>query len=418
MVVLIDCDNFFASCERVMQPWLAKVPVAVLSNNDGCVIARTAEVKAAGVTMGQPYHECKDKLDTIGATVLSANFLLYRNLAKRLQTILRALPSTDIEVYSIDESFVVMPDEQLGNARDWAITLRKTVFEWIGLPVSIGIAPSRALAKLATEIAKKDSMGVCVLGDNDDAATDEALKVTPIADVWGVGRRLSPKLRLCGVRTAWDLMQLEPTHPVFKIFDRPTIDLIRELRGWPVLGHAQTPRQSMMHSRSFGSTIDSQDALRAVFADFSNEIAAKLRKKHLLADKAIFSVRYKVEGKKHGVSKATEVGFTWTNDAFEFSRAAETAASQLFEKDRQYTKAMVLCSSLRSQQQLSLYDTQEDHEHTSSLMAAIDELETRYGAAGPHVATKLLNDSWRGKRQFVSPYNNAEWNKLPPVISG
>ena len=414
MVILIDCDNFFASCERVMQPQLAHVPVAVLSNNDGCVIARTNDVKAAGVTMGQPYHECKATLDAIGATVVSANFLLYRHFAKRLQTILRALPSTSIEVYSIDESFVELPDTSIANFIDWGATLRKTVDDWIGLPVSIGIAPTRALAKLASEVAKKNGVGVCQLGD--DEQTEIILKNTPVSDIWGIGRRLSPKLRLCGITTAWDLMKLEPTNPALKLLDVPILQLIAELRGWPALAAtAKGQRKSIMHSRSFGTKVSNVSVLRSVFVDFSSQLSAKLRSKDLVADRAIFSVRYKIEGRKHGVSKAVVKRFAWTNNTFDFAAAAEQAALQLFEKDSQYTKAMVLCPSLRHGQQLTIYESAEPSAKKESLMQAIDMLEQRYGTAGPHIGTKLLNDSWQGKRQFVSPYNHAAWNKLPPV---
>lgn len=418
MIVLVDCDNFFASCERIMQPTLLDVPVAVLSNNDGCVIARTAEVKTAGVLMGQPYHECKAILDRIGAVTLSANFLLYRHFAKRLQTILRSLPAISIEVYSIDESFIEIPNNQIDNYQLWAETLRTTIMNWTGLPVSVGIAPTRTLAKLAVRVAKKSPSGVSVISGINDPATKKLLHNTDITDVWGIGRRLGPKLRLCGIENAWDLMSLTADSPTLRLLDKPTLQLISELRGGIAFTSSGIQaRKSIMHSRSFGQKASDVAVLRSVLVDFSGQVAGKLRKKQLVADRIIFGVRYRVEGKKHGASKIFEVRFNWTNNSFVFAAAAERAAHELFEKGKHYMKASVYCPQLQHNQQLSLYDSAQERQVGDSLMQAIDELERRYGAAGPQIGTKLLNNSWRGKRQYMSPYNHSEWGSLPPVVA-
>jgi DNA polymerase V len=415
MVVLIDCDNFFASCERIMQPHLQSKPVAVLSNNDGCVVARSSEVKKAGVKMGQPYHECKAVLDSIGAEVLSANFLLYRHFAKRMQGILRAIPADSIEVYSIDESFLIIQDGRVKDPAKWAATLRQTILEWTGLPVSIGIGSSHALAKLASHVAKKQD-GVCVI-DIDNPATEAILKQTKVGDIWGIGRRLAPKLEVCGIRTAYDFTKLDIHSHALGLLDAPTKDLLFQLQGWSEGSTAKPAHQkSIMYSRSFGASITDKNALRASLAVFTSELAAKLRKKELVADRMIISIRYRVPGKIHGKGVATELTFgEWSDDTFVLTQTAEAALDMLFESDKSYIKAMVLLPELRTVQQLSLLS--DSSNYTDDLLKAMDALVRRYGAAGPHVATTMLNESWRGKRSAVSPYNHAEWQSLPVVSS-
>ena len=417
MIVLVDCDNFFASCERVMQPRLIDKPVAVLSNNDGCVIARSGEVKQAGVTMGQPYHECKALLDSIGAEVFSANFLLYRHFAKRIQGILRAIPARSIEVYSIDESFIDMGDRAVEDWHEWALLLKNTIHEWTGIPVSVGVGSSRALAKLATRVAKKNNSGAYVFGDEQGQQSIAVLQATPIEAVWGIGRRLGPKLRLCGIQNAYDFSMIKPDSPTLKLLDWPMKDLIYQMRGWSS-GQVERPthQTSMMYSRSFGVAISRVDALRAVFAEFCEELARKLRHKGLVAECAIISVRYRDDNRRQGQSKSIKVSFgAWTNDTTVIVTAVDKRVSKLFTADTAHSKAMVVLPVLRAQKQMSINDSAQVIAKQGSLMDAIDTLETRYGAAGPRLGLSKLDDSWRGKRQFISPYNHANWHGLPRV---
>jgi len=417
MVVLIDCDNFFASCERVMQPQYAKRPVVVLSNNDGCVIARSNEAKAAGVAMGQPYFMCSELLEKIGAGVFSANFLLYRHFAKRLQGIFQTLPAQSIDIYSIDESFIEFKDEQISDPILWGTTLRKLILDWTGIPVSIGIAPSRALAKVATRMAKKNPTGVGIL-KRDDHHSELFLKSTDIADVWGIGRKLAPKFKMLGVVTAWDLTQIELSSPIMNIIDKPMKELIFQLKGWNVAPQETKLRQSIRRSRSFSYNVNDSEGIRSSLVDFSSQVAAKLRDKQLYTNHLKLAIYKKIPHSIRGVGKYYEETFDWTNDVFIFSQVAERAAKKLYVAGESYTRAMVYCDNLKIDQQLSI-----EHDHTealkkSSLLDAIYELESLYGAAGPQIATKLLSSKWKGKKQLESPYNHAAWNKLPPVQAG
>ena len=416
MVVLIDCDNFFASCERVMQPQYAKKPVVVLSNNDGCVIARSNEVKAAGVAMGQPYFMCKETLDNIGAVVFSANFLLYRHFAKRLQGIFRTLPTESIDIYSIDESFLQFKDGQIKDVNEWGVSLRKLILEWTGIPVSIGIAPSRALAKIATKLAKKSEKGVGVI--DESTGSERSLRQIAIADVWGVGRRLAPKFQMLGVKTAWDLVQIKPNSPIITFLDKPMKELIFQLKGWNIQISNVLARKSLMRSRTFGKDITSLEDVRSSLVDFSSQIAAKLRAKNLCTDQLILVLYKKNSGSIRGIAKVYKESFEWTNDLFRFSEVAERAAQKLFTQGEVYCRAMVRCESLRSEKQLSMGYSKSNDEKNDSLLDAIYALESLYGPAGPQIATKLLSNGWHGKRQLESPYNHSEWNKLPQVNAG
>ena len=413
MVVLIDCDNFFASCERVMQPQYAKKPVVVLSNNDGCVIARSNEVKAAGVVMGQPYFMCRETLENIGAGVFSANFLLYRHFAKRLQGIFRTLPAESIEIYSIDESFLQFKDEQIKNAHEWGESLRSLILKWTGVPVSVGIAPSRALAKIATKLAKKNENGVGVIDTSTES--EKLLQQIAIADVWGVGRRLAPKFQLLGVRTAWDLTRIESDSPIVNFLDKPMKELIFQLKGLNLEVNDISERKSIMRSRTFGKDVSTLKDVRSSFADFSGQIAAKLRLKNLCTNQLTLILYRKKPGSIRGEAKLYKESFDWTNDVFRFSEVAERAAQKLFIQGEVYNRAMVRCESLRSERQLSLEYDETSNTKNDSLLDAIYALESLYGPAGPQIATKLLSYSWQGKRQLESPYNHSEWSKLPQV---
>jgi len=417
MIVLIDCDNFFASCERVMQPKYAKKPVVVLSNNDGCVIARSNEAKAAGITMGQPYFMCSEILKKIDAGVFSANFLLYRHFAKRLQGIFQSLPAQSIEIYSIDESFIEFKEEQITDPILWGTTLRKLIHDWTGIPVSIGIAPSRALAKVATRMAKKSQNGVGVL-KKDDHHSELFLKSTDIADVWGIGRRLAPKFKMLGILNAWDLTQIDASSPIMKIIDKPMQELIFQLKGWNVVPHESKIRQSIRRSRAFSYSVNDSEGIRSSLVDFSAQVAAKLRDKKLYTNQLKLAVYKKVPHSIRGTGKYYEETFDWTNDVFIFSQVAERAAKKLYETGESYTRAMVYCDNLKMDQQLGIGHDHDDALKKTNLLDAIYELESLYGPAGPQIATKLLSSKWKGKKQLESPYNHAAWNKLPPVQAG
>jgi DNA polymerase V len=420
VVALIDCDNFFASCERIMQPWLLEKPVAVLSNNDGCIIARTNEVKAAGVKMGQPYHECEAVLKDIGAEVVSANFLLYRSCAKRLQTILKQIPAADIEVYSIDESFVLFDETKIADIEQWATELRKLIFDWTGILVTIGVGRSRALAKVAVHVGKSTESHVVYLSDTS-AKTDETLKSIPLQDVWGIGRRLAPKLRICGLATAYDLAHLQPTNPSLKLLNVTTKELIRELCGWSEgTVSSSTPRKTMTHTRSFGAAITDKQDLRAALGSFVDTLGSKLRRQGLVAAHISVFVRYREHGTEQKMgSLYSDRTVAPTADTFALESAVQAMIDELYVPGLHYKKAGVLVSDLRSAEQYQLsFDTAiEDYEKSDALMHAIDVVSNEYSIALRPAVTLLGSQIWRGKRSSVSPYDHSSWQTIPKVTA-
>jgi DNA polymerase V len=420
VVALIDCDNFFASCERIMQPRLMHKPVAVLSNNDGCVIARTNEVRDAGVKMGQPYHECASLLKEIDAEVVSANFLLYRSCAKRLQTILRQIPAADIEVYSIDESFVLFDETKIDDIEVWAKELRKLIFNWTGILVTIGIGRSRALAKVAVHIGKQSEDHIVYLADNT-AAVDTVLQTIALQDVWGIGRRLAPKLRICGLVTAYDLAHLTQTDPSLKLLNATTKELIRELCGWSEGAQScAVPRKTMTHTRSFGSAVTDRQDVRAALGSFVDALGAKLRRQGLVAAHISVFMRYREYGTEQKMGALhSERTIPPTADIFALESAVESMIDELFVPGLHYKKAGVLVSGLRSadQYQLSFDNTTFDHEKSDALMRSIDTISSDYSTALRPAVTLLGSQAWRGKRSSVSPYDHASWQTIPKVTA-
>jgi DNA polymerase V len=418
-VALIDCDNFFASCERIMQPRLRNVPVAVLSNNDGCVIARTNEVKAAGVTMGQPYHECEQMLKTIGAEVVSANFLLYRGCAKRLQTVLKNVPNQGIEVYSIDESFLFFDDTNIPDVLVWAADLRRLILDWTGILVTIGVAESRALAKVAVHAGKKSESHVADLRDITAPTTRAILQNMSIKDVWGVGRRLAPKLQVAGIRTAWDLACLESHSPALGLLNVTGRQLVDELKGWSSLQEtAKTAQKSMAYTRSFGEAITELNDLRSALGSFADSLASKLRRQGLVAGHISVFVRYRDErAGRYGKAVYAERTVAPTADVFALETAVQAMASDVYEPQLRYKKAGVILSTLSSadRYQIPLYAEIGALEKSDSLMRAIDEVNEKTSLHLQSAVTLLGSQGWRGKRQRLSPFDHATWQTIPKI---
>ena len=277
MLALADCNNFFVSCERVFQPRLEGRPVVVLSNNDGCVVARSTESKALGIKMGTPFFKVKDLVDKGALEVRSSNYTLYGDLSRRVMNILRdGVPG--IQVYSIDEAFLELDGIPEKKWKPLCDTLVRRVKMWTGIPISIGIAPTKTLCKVANHFAKhyKGYHGVC-LADTPEK-WEKALKLTPIEDIWGIGWRMAPKLQARGVSTAWDFV-CRPASWVQKQMGVQGLRTWKELQGTPCIEEeALERRKSICTSRSFADLITDKEELTLRVSDFAAICAAKLRK--------------------------------------------------------------------------------------------------------------------------------------------
>lgn len=276
MFLLVDCNNFFVSCERAFQPQLEGRPVVVLSNNDGCVVARSNESKAMGIKMGTPFFKVRALVDSGALEVRSSNYTLYGDLSSRVMSILRDF-APKLEVYSIDEAFLVMDGIPMERLKAIAGEIIRRVRRWVGIPVSVGIAPTRTLAKVANHFAKRFSgyRGVCVI--DTDEKREKALALTPIDDVWGIGWRNAPKLERVGVHTAADFTA-RPQEWVRTLMGVIGVRTWMELRGIPVIGEEERERrQTICTSRSFADMITDPEELSLRVSDFAAICARKLR---------------------------------------------------------------------------------------------------------------------------------------------
>ncbi|MGM0988518.1 MAG: Y-family DNA polymerase [Pseudomonadota bacterium] len=423
MIGLIDCNNFYVSCERVFQPRLEGLPVGVLSNNDGCVIARSNELKALGVAMGTPAFELRPLLQRGQVRLLSSNYELYGDMSARVQAVLEEF-SAGVEPYSIDEMFVHFDgfahDQLLAHCRD----LHRKVHQFTGIPVSVGVAPTRTLAKLANRAAKKIPAygGVCVLQPGS-AETAELLQRTELGDVWGVGNRLVVRLALVGIRSAWDLAQTDPK----AIRRRFSVTLERtalELRGIPCIemNDTDSPRQRIMTSRSFGKLTADRSEIHEALRQYGQRSAEKLRAQDSLA-RAVYvflkTNRHRPDLPQYSPSAVIELARP-TDDSREILHAVSQAFAAIYRPHYRFMKAGVMLIDLidANRQQLSLLDTAQtaaDRERGERLMATLDELNRQMGRGTVRLSMPTPNAAWHLRCANRSPRWTTRWAELPRI---
>lgn len=405
MVALVDCNNFYASCERVFNPALRGKPVVVLSNNDGCVIARSNEAKAAGVQMGVPAFEIRELVTQHGIAVFSSNYTLYGDMSNRVMETLRGF-SPHLEVYSIDEAFLDLSGFEAIGLPSHAQSLRQTVIQHTGIPVSVGIAATKTLAKVANRIAKKRLPdGVLVL--DNERYVRRALEVTEVGDVWGVGRRYAQKLASYGIRTAYDLT-LRPDSWIRREMSVVGLRTVKELRGEPCLELEATPpsKKAIMTSRSFGSMLTDLKDIREAVANFAASCAGKLRREaSCCAAVTVFLTTNPFRESDRQYSSSFTVTLpspsSYTPDIV---GAALRGLDRVFVGGYRYKKAGVLVSSITPQAhvQLSLFSTR-CIERETALMEAMDALNGRYGRNALRMGAQGYGSCWKLKQESLSP---------------
>ncbi len=280
-IALVDCNNFFVSCERVFNPKLRNVPVVVLSNNDGCIIARSSEAKALGIPMGAPFFQWKEFLERHQVYVFSSNFTFYGDMSHRVMQTLSLL-NPDMEIYSIDEAFLFL--KTTGDPVEFCHQIRDAVLQWTGIPISIGIAPTKTLAKIANKDAKKNHSlkGVSLLVD--PVAIEQRLKILPVEEIWGVGRRLSIRLAKQGIYSAYELKEQQDSY-LRSLLSVTGLRTAWELRGIPCFSLEEQPssKKSIMTSRSFGFHVETIETLEEAVSSFTSRGAEKLREENRFA---------------------------------------------------------------------------------------------------------------------------------------
>lgn len=387
MIGVIDCNNFFVSCERVFQPVLRGKPVVVLSNNDGCVVARSNEAKAMGIQMGTPFFRLSALVTSGKLFVRSGNLTLYGDMSRRVMNIVRrSVPR--IEVYSIDECFMDL--DGIADIEAFGRDLSRRVGKYTGIPVSVGIAPSKTLAKMATRFAKKHPgyQGCCLIDSH--VKREKALALTAIEDVWGIGRRTNKSLKAMGVTTAADFAKWNE-EKVRRYFSLPLVHTLRELKGHPCLT-LETPaaKQTITTSRSFKQGVTEEEYLHALIADFAANCASQLRKEHSSARAVtvfILTDRFRPDLPQYqGV--ATQTLDVATSDLRELVAAATHVLKVVYRKGFAYKKAGVTLSLIEHGSiQGNLFDT-IDREKQSRLLKAIDCIHLRLGRNALKVASQ------------------------------
>ncbi|HSP57828.1 MAG TPA: Y-family DNA polymerase [Halomonas sp.] len=425
MIALVDCNNFYVSCERVFNPRLEGLPVGVLSNNDGCVVARSRELKALGVAMGAPRHLLPPAIRR-QAVLLSSNYALYGDMSRRVNAILAEF-SPDVEVYSIDESFLSFAGFDASTLEARGQRLRETVGRDTGLPVCVGLAPTRVLAKVANRAAKTIAAyeGVCRLGA-DEPATRVLLQRLPVGALWGVARRTSERLALMGIETAWQLREADP-----KLIRR-TVSVVLERIVWELRGHAaivledmSEPRQRIMVSRSFGRLTGERHELEAAVRQHAARGAEKLRRQGSLARAVMVMVRTNpfLAGEAQHNNSVVVPLVRPSDDSRELLAAAQQALGALFREGYRYQKCGVMLLDLvdARYRQLTLYEAAQSDSakgRSQRLMAAVDRLNREMGRDTVRFGLPRHNNAWALRCERRSSRYTTRWDELMTVRTG
>jgi len=418
MVGLCDCNNFFASCERVFRPDLEGRPVVVLSNNDGCIIARSNEAKALGIKMGTPLFQAREVIEKNGVSVFSSNYQLYGDMSNRVVTILKeTVPS--IEVYSIDEAFLNLDGLPLEGLQQKGRELSARIRKHTGIPVSIGMAPTKTLAKIASKLCKQypKLRGCCLMYRPEDV--EKVLRKFPVGDVWGIGRKYRRKLELLGVHTAWDFCSM-PRSEVSRMMSVTGVKTWLELQGEPCIGFDEIPqeRQTICVSRSFARDMYDPGELDAAVATFTGKVAEKLRAQRMKASVMhvfILTNRHRDELPQDYSIRTT--GFeVATNSTIEMTEAASVALKAIYKKGFGYKRAGVMVTDLvESDKVQGVFFDSIDHEKQDRLMKVIDNINNLNGKSTVRIASNGEMDQF-STRAHVSKRCTTRWDELMEVV--
>jgi DNA polymerase V len=421
-LVLIDGNNFYASCEAVVDPAVRGRPLVVLSNNDGCIVSRSAEARALGLPMGSPFFQVRHQLERHGVIVRSSNYGLYADMSQRLMAVIEPWVE-ELEVYSIDEAFGRLSRPRSGCLRSWGTELREEVRRQLGLPVAVGIAPSKVLAKIANRIAKRDPGhgGVFDLGAVADP--DPWLEGIAVEDIWGIGRRLSRWCRLRGIGNARQLRD-RPAGELRVRCGVVGLRLQQELRGHAVLALVQQPpaKRETCVSRSFGEPVTSREALREAVATYLSRAAEKLRRQRQRAGTITVFVRSSpFNGTRFYANAATVALPVASSDTAVLLGAALPLVERLFRPHKPLQKAGVLLQDLQPegmlQHHLLVPLPEAQQRRRERLMAAVDALNHRFGRDTVQWAACGLRPGWTMRRSRLSRAATTRIEDIPIVLA-
>jgi len=413
---LVDCNNFFASCERVFRPDLKGKPVVVLSNNDGNIIARSNEAKALGIKMAEPYFKIESFLKKNGVAVFSSNYTLYGDMSHRVMSVLQHL-EPEVEIYSIDEAFISLPEGKEFDLAKHGQNMRNTVRQWTGIPVSIGFAPTKTLAKLANRVAKKNPTHQGVFDLTAHGNMDEILARIEVADVWGIGRQYTKKLNSQGIFTARDLKYANDNW-IRKHLSVMGLRTVWELRGIPCIPIDDAPpaKKGIVTSKSFGRPVTSLEELQEAVATYVSRAAEKLRSQQSIANCLhVFLATNIFKPEKPQYSKSIMVMLLEpTSSTTVLIKYALKGLKELYRPGYDFQKAGVMLAEIMpaSCRQRSLFDPIRSD---NDLMNALDRINRKWGANTVRYAVSGFKKSWTFRRDHLSRAYTTKWDQLPVV---
>ena len=415
MFALVDCNNFYASCERVFQPQFRNTPIAILSNNDGCVIARSDEAKNLGLPMGAPAFKYKQFFKEHNIKVFSSNYPLYGDMSSRVMSILRQF-SPDVEVYSIDEAFLALNVIENESLNKLGHKMRNRILQWTGLPTCVGIAPTKALTKIANKIARKfpkETGGIFVIDNNEKRI--KALKWTKIKDVWGIGSQLQKRLTQQNIQTAYDFTQLSDAW-VKNNFSITELNLKKDLEGIVTLSleDDHPVKKSIATTRSFENTYTDVKDIKERIATFANSCAEKLRKQNSNCNILLVLLqgsRFEETSQPYKNSVTIVLPHS-TNSTLTIVKHATKAIDTLYKKGIKYKRAGVIVTGLvpTDNHQLDMF-AKENPKH-QPLMKVIDNLNNKYGDQKLKLANQDLGKIWKMRQDHLSKQYTTQFNEI------
>ncbi len=415
---LVDCESFYASCERVFRPDLKNVPIVVLSNNDGCVIARSTEAKKMGIAMGVPWFKVRELFLKQNGKVFSSNFTFYGDMSARVMNILEGFVPR-VEIYSIDEAFLDLDSlKENYNLYDFGCHIRSIVRQWTGIPVRIGIAPNKTLSKIAINEIKRTNQPTSVMYLSTEKQIEEALKHTPVHKVWGVGRRLTNHLNNAGILTALDLANVNPRN-IRKQFSVVLERTVRELKGERCLDLDDdiSSKKQIVVSRSFGERVSDLKTLKPIVSNFAVRAAEKLRHERRKCSQISVFVRtspFNQNKPQHSGIKTIEL-FSPTNDTRDILAATKKGLLPIFKSGYDYAKAGIILNRFSDEtvkQQLLFKDPDSPKENTE-FMRYIDQMNTYETQV--YFASQNTKKWSPMKQNMTSPKYTTNWYQLPRV---
>lgn len=412
MIALLDCNNFYASCERVFQPELESKPIIILSNNDGCAVARSNEAKALGIKMGQPFFEIKDLCRKYKVHVFSSNYTLYGNMSKRVMQTLQQFAVRQ-EIYSIDECFLDF--NGFNDLTNYGQHIRKTVKQWTGIPIGIGVGKTKILAKFANHLAKKYSFlnGVCNLEELGEARANKAMQLVSIDEVWGIGRKIAEKLKIMGIKTVHDLKNANAKQ-LSRIFSVNVERIIYELNGIQCmeLEDYQEPNKQIISSRSFGKSVKDKDTLISALTYHAENISKKLRKQKQFA-RQMLVFAHSNRFKDNYFSKTVNIVFPVALDSFRYlAKYIDTAVNEIYSPGIEFKKAGIVINEIigNESETRDLFDNVNIR--NDNLLPTLENIKRQFGKNSISLASAKLSERWNMNQESISKHFTTNVNDL------